>query len=114
MNATAKLLAFSAALFVGAFAAVYRYHGAMIDAYLYTSQLHVMDWVLLFFGSACVGGIPYSFFKQPDTFDWRGVVWVIIGGAMIYAVLGDDPQLKETTCRMLSRHHGAWSTPCYQ
>lgn len=57
MSATAKVLAFLAAFVVGAFATAYRYHGAAIDAYLHTSHLHVQDWVLLIFGSLCVGGL---------------------------------------------------------
>jgi len=115
MSTTAKALAFLAALLVGVFAAAYRHHGAAIDAYLHTSHLHVQDWLILIFGSLCVGGVAYSFFKQPDTFDWRGGFWLIIGGVMICAVLGNVPWLKEASCRIVDgRHHGAWSSPCYQ
>jgi hypothetical protein len=115
MNTTAKLSAFLAGLLVGIFATAYKYHGATIDAYLHTSHLHVTDWLLLIFGSLFVGGVAYSFLQQPDTFDWRGSFWFIMGGVMIYAALGGDPGLKEAACQILNnRHHGVWSSPCYQ
>jgi hypothetical protein len=113
MNTTARLASFLAALLVGLFVAAYRYHGATIDAYLHTSHLHVMDWVLLIFGSLCVGGLTYNFLTQPDAFDWRGGLWLIIGGAMIYAALGGNPWLKEETCQMLSSRHHYYDHPCY-
>ena len=113
MSTTARLLAFLAAFLVAVFAEAYRYHGATIDAYLHTSHLHVIDWVLLFFGSLVVGGLTYSFWTQPDNFDWRGSFWLIVGGVMIYAALGNNPALKEAACRMLSSRHHNWSTPCY-
>ena len=115
MNTTAKLSAFFAALLVGVFATTYRYHGATIDAYLNTSHLHVTDWLLLIFGSLFVGCVAYRFLQQPDTLDWPGGFWFIMGGVMIYAALGHDPGLKEAACQILnSRHHGVWSSPCYQ
>jgi hypothetical protein len=115
MNTTAKALAFLAALLVGVFAAAYRHDGATIDAYLHTSHLHVQDWVLLIFGSMCVGGVAYSFFQQPDDFDWRWGFWLVIGGVMSYAELGNVPWLKEASCRIVNgRHHAAWTEPCYQ
>jgi hypothetical protein len=105
MNTTAKLWAFLAALLFGVFVAAYRHHGATIDAYLHTSHLHVQDWELLFFGSLCVGGVAYSFLERPDTFDWLGSFWLIIGGVMIYAALGDDPWLKEAACWIVNDRH---------
>ena len=115
MSTTAKALAFLAALLVGVFATAYRHDGATIDAYLHTSHLHVQDWLLLIFGSLCVGCVAYSFFDQPDSFDWRWSVWLVIGGVMIYAELGDVSWLKEESCRIiLNPHHGAWTEPCYQ
>jgi hypothetical protein len=106
MNTTARSASFLAAVLVGLFVTAYKYHGATIDAYLHTSHLHVMDWVLLIFGSLCVGGLTYNFWTQPDAFDWRGGFWLVIGAAMIYAALGGSPWLKEETCQMLaSRHH---------
>ena len=115
MNTTAQLLAFLAAFAVGVFEIAYRHHEATIDAYLHTSHLHVTDWVLLLFGSLFVGGLTYSLLTQPDTFDWRGIFWLFIGGFMVYAALGHDPGLKEAACQILnSRHHGPWTSPCYQ
>ena len=78
-----NLLGALAGLLLAIFVDAYRYHGAAIDAYLHTSHLHVMDGVLLIFGSACVGGLTYSLFTQPDTFDGRGIFWLIIGGVMV-------------------------------
>ncbi len=115
MNITAKALAFLAALLVGVFATAYEHNGAAIDAYLHISHLHVQDWLLLIFGSLCVVGVAYSFLKQPDTLNWSGGFWLIVGAVMIYGVLGDVPWLKEASCRIVDgRHHGVWSHPCYQ
>jgi hypothetical protein len=102
MNTTAKVLAFLAAMLVGVFATAYRHDGATIDAYLHTSHLHDRDWLLLIFGSLCVGGGAYSLLKQPDTFDWRWSFWFIIGGVMIYAALGNVPWLKDASCWILN------------
>lgn len=113
MNATAKLASFVAALLIGLFVTAYKYHGAAIDAYLHTSHLHVMDWVLLMFGSLCVGCLTYSLFTQPDAFDWRGYFWLIVGGTMIYAALAGSPWLKEQTCQILSSRHHHYEQPCY-
>jgi hypothetical protein len=112
MSTTARLLAFLAAFLVAVFATAYRYHGATIDGYLHTSHLHVMDWVLLLFGSGVVGSLAYSLLMQPDTFDWRGSFGLIVGGFMIYAALGNNPSLKEAACQFLSSHRN-WSSPCY-
>ncbi len=49
-----------------------------------------MDWVLLLFGSLFAGGIAYCLVTQPETFDWRWSFWLVIGGVMIYAALGDN------------------------
>lgn len=113
MSTTARLSAFLAAALVGIFAAAYRHHGVAIDAYLHTSHLHVMDWVLLLFGSLLMGGLAYGFWTQPDTFDWRWSFWFVIGGFMIYAALGNNASLKETACQILSGRHSNGSTPCY-
>lgn len=116
MSPTANLLGALAGLLLAVLVGVYRYHGATIDAYLHTSHLHVMDWVLLIFGSLCVGGLTYSLFTQPDTFDGRGIFWLIIGGVMIYAALGNNLWLKEETCQMfLYKRYHYWSQqhPCY-
>ena len=115
MNTTAKTWAFLGALLVGVLAAAYGQYGPTIDSYLHTRHLHVQDWSILIFGSLCVGCVAYSFVMQPDTFDWRWSFWFVIGGVMIYAVLGDVAWLKEASCRIVDgRHHGAWSHPCYQ
>ena len=115
MSTTAKLLAFLAALLVGVFATAYRHDGAAIDAFFHTSHLHVQDWLILTVGSLCVGGVAYSFLKQPDRFDWRWSFWLAIGGIMLYAELANVPWLKEASCRIINaRHHGAWTEPCYQ
>ena len=113
---TKGILAFLAALLVGVFWSVYRHHGATIDAYLHTSHLHVQDWLLLMFGSLFVGGVAYSFLNRPDSFEWPSIVWLVIGGAMIYAEVADVPWLKEASCQIFnSRHHEAvWTEPCYQ
>jgi hypothetical protein len=113
MSITARLLAFLAAVLVGAFVTAYKYHGAAIDAWLHTSHLHVMDWVLLLFGSLIVGALAYSLLTQPDNFDWRGGFWLVMGAFMIYAALGNNASLKETACRVLSSRHHNWSSPCY-
>jgi drug/metabolite transporter (DMT)-like permease len=102
---TARLLVFLAAFLFGLFVIAYRYHGAAIDAYLHISHLHPQDWLLLIFGSGCVGGIVYNFLNDPDTLDWRGSFWLIIGGLMIYAELGNVLWLKEGTCWMITRYH---------
>jgi hypothetical protein len=115
MKTTARLSAFLAFVLVGAFVAAYRSHGAAIDAYLHTSHLHVMDWALLLFGSLAVAGITYKLLTQPETFDWRGGVWLIVGAFMIYAALGDNASFKEAACQILNSHHGyKSSSPCYQ
>lgn len=113
MSTTARLVSFLAALLLGFFVTAYRYHGATIDAYLHTSHLHVMDWVLLGFGSLCVGCLSYSFWTQPDAFDWRGGFWLVMGGVMIYAALGGSPWLKEEACQMLGSRHSHYDHPCY-
>ena len=113
MSTTARLLAFLAAFLVAVFAMAYRHHAATIDAYLHTSHLHVTDWVLLLFGSLILGGLIYCLVTQPDTFDWRGGFWLVMGGVMIYAALGNNLVLKEAACQMLSSRHHNWSTPCY-
>ena len=113
MSTTARLLAFLAAFLVAVFAVAYRYHGASTAAYLHASHLDAMDWVLLVFGSLVVGCLMYSLLTQPDNFDWRGGFWLVMGGVMIYAALGNNPALKEAACRMLSSRHHNWSTPCY-
>jgi hypothetical protein len=113
MGITARLVAFLAAFLVGTFVIADRHHGAAIDAYLHTGHLHVMDWVLLIFGSLCVVCLTYSFWMQPDDFDWRGGFWLVVGGVMIYAALGGDPWLKEGACRMLSSRHNHYEQPCY-
>ena len=113
MNTTARLASFLAVVLLGLFVTAYKYHGTTIDAYLHTSHLHVMDWVLLIFGSLCVIGLTYNFVTQPDAFDWRGGFWLIIGGVMIYAALGGSPWLKEQACQMLSSRHHHYDRPCY-
>jgi hypothetical protein len=114
MNTTVMRLSVGlAALLVGCFTTAYRYHGAAIDAYLHTSHLHVMDWVLLLFGSLfCVGSLPYQLWTQPDTIDWRGAFWFVVGAFMIYAALGNNPTLKEAACRIFS-HPRVHTQPCY-
>jgi hypothetical protein len=112
MSTTARLLAFLAAFLVAVFAMAYRHHGATIDAYLHTSHLHVTDWVLLLFGSFILGGLIYGLATQPDTFDWRGIFWLIMSAFMIYAALGNNPSLKEAACAMFVKRH--YTPPCYQ
>ena len=114
MNTAAKLSAFFAAFLVGIFVVAYRHHGAAIDAYLHTSDLHATDWVLLVFGSLFVGGLTYSFVTQPDTCDWRGGFWFVISAFMICAALGNNPSSKEAACRLLNSRHHVWTSPCYQ
>lgn len=120
MNTGAKLLAFSVALLVGVFATAYRHNGAAIDGYLHTSllhvqgHLHVQDWLLMIFGSLCVGGVAVGVLRRPDSFDWRWSVWLLIGGITLYAEFANVPWLKEASCRILDgHHHGAWTEPCY-
>jgi len=112
MSTTARLLAFLAAFLVAVFAMAYRHHGVTIDAYLHTSHLHVTDWVLLLFGSFITGGAIYGLVTQPDTFDWRGIFWLIMGAFMICAALGNNPSLKEAACALFVKRH--YTPPCYQ
>jgi hypothetical protein len=112
MSTTARLLAFLAAFLVAVFVVAYRYHDAAIDAYLHLSQLHSADWVLLLLGSFFVGSLTYYLFTQPDNFDGRGIFWLVMGGFMIYAALGNNPSVKETACWMFVHRH--YTPPCYR
>lgn len=114
MSTMAKATALLAALVVAIVVAACTHHQAFADAYLRASQFNAQDWVILVFGSACVGGMAYSLWTQPDSFDWRGIFWLIVGGLMIYSVLGDVPWLKEQSCRITDSRHHVWSSPCYQ
>jgi hypothetical protein len=100
-----------AAFLVACFTTAYRYHGAAIDAFLHTGHLHVMDWVLLLFGLACVGCFTYQLWTQPDTIDGRGIFWLVMGAFIIYAALGNNPTLKEAACEIFS--HPRTTSHCY-
>jgi hypothetical protein len=112
MGTTARFLTFLAAAFLAVvFAQAYKYHGAPIDAYLRTTHLHAMDWLLLLLGSFVLGSIAYGLLTEPDKFDWRAIIWLIMGGFMIYAALGNNASLKETACQLFVHRH--YTPPCY-
>jgi hypothetical protein len=113
MSTTARLSALLAAFLVGLFVEAYRYHGPAIDAYLHTSHLHVMDWMLLLIGSLILGRLIYDLVMQPDTLDWRRAYWLVASAFMIYAALGNTTALKEVACNIFSSHPYHSSQPCY-
>jgi hypothetical protein len=113
MSTTARLSALLAAFLVGVFVEAYRYHGPTIDAYLHTSHLHVMDWMLLLIGSLIPGRLIYDLVTQPDTLDWRRAYWFVASTFMIYAALGNNATLKEVACNIFSSHPYHSSQPCY-